>query len=514
MYANRIAALITGLGAALAWLVATLAVAESTSWPLAVIVSLTFVFGLLVGVVSRAIASGPTRSWPGVAGRVAVGGAIGVVVGELAAVVLFSGTIDRRLDAQAAVRADAAPAVAQASADLARSREARAGLDRAVERALRLRDEALVVARCEYNPSPACPQTHITGVPGSGPENRRASEFLADAERELDTAVAERDRRADELDAWIADGEQALAQAREAATADVDRGLGARWAAMYEDTLSSPAALLLRLPTTGFFALLFLLPLILKLWRGETTDERSAAARANQDRAELEADTAIAVKRAEVRAAVETMWAEQQLASARLAVEAQTEIDREHQRRRVIEAVGGPVPVQAQRVDEPAAQLPAGEKSPENLPAQVESGSAVEPRREGGNPLLPTIPDVTKVAGRWIRPFVPPIIASAVETVTKPLRGVRQVFEEEEEIHFSLKRSRKVTVHSEDRGEQVEPRTTTSTVLSERRDAIDADTESPSLGSAEGEQRDELTAWDRPHELCGPDGPRQLPPAE
>jgi hypothetical protein len=139
MYANRIAALITGLGAALAWLVATLAVAESTGWPLAVIVPLTFVFGLLVGVVSRAIASGPTRSWPGVAGQVAIGVAIGVVVGELAAVVLFSGTIDRRLDAQAAVRADAAPAVAQASADLARSREARAGLDRAVERALRLR---------------------------------------------------------------------------------------------------------------------------------------------------------------------------------------------------------------------------------------------------------------------------------------------------------------------------------------------------------------------------------------
>ena len=44
-------------------------------------------------------------------------------------------------------------------------------------------------------------------------------------------------------------------------------------------------------------------------------------------RAELEADTAIAVKRAEVRAAVETMWAEQPLASTRLAVEAQESFD-------------------------------------------------------------------------------------------------------------------------------------------------------------------------------------------
>ena len=116
---------------------------------------------------------------------------------------------------------------------------------------------------------------------------------------------------------------------------DVDHGLGARWAAMNDHTFASPGAMLLRLVTIAFFALLILLPLILKLWRGQTSEDRGAAARAEVERAELEADTAIAVKRAEVRAAVETMWAEQQLASARLAVEAQTEIDREQQRRRV-----------------------------------------------------------------------------------------------------------------------------------------------------------------------------------
>ncbi len=77
-------------------------------------------------------------------------------------------------------------------------------------RALQLRDEALVVARCEYNPSPACPQTHITGMPGAGPENRTANDFLADATRQLDTATAERDRRAPALDAEIAaDGQAA-----------------------------------------------------------------------------------------------------------------------------------------------------------------------------------------------------------------------------------------------------------------------------------------------------------------
>ena len=137
MYANRIEALFTWLGggewhelgerhersthalaggvvvlgAALAWLVAALAVASSTDWPTAAVIPLTSVFGLLVGAVSRAISSGPARGRSGVVGRSAVGIAVGVVVGELAAVVLFSGTIDRLLDEQAAVRADGAPAV-------------------------------------------------------------------------------------------------------------------------------------------------------------------------------------------------------------------------------------------------------------------------------------------------------------------------------------------------------------------------------------------------------------------
>src|SRR5258708_14272895 len=165
MSANRIAHSLTWLGAALAWLVSTLAITEATHLPMAVIVPLTLLLGLLVGVVSWAIASGPTRGWSGVAARAAVGVAVGVVVGELAAVVLFSGSIDRLLDQRAARSADSTPAVAQASAELDRTRQARTALDAAVEDASRQRDEALVVARCEYNPSPACPQTHITGVP-------------------------------------------------------------------------------------------------------------------------------------------------------------------------------------------------------------------------------------------------------------------------------------------------------------------------------------------------------------
>ncbi|PXX09279.1 uncharacterized protein DUF4407 [Mycolicibacterium moriokaense] len=492
MSTNRIADVVVLLAAALTWLVSTLVVAEATHAPMALTVPLTFAFGVLIGAIARAVASGPTRGWSGVAGRAAVAVAVGAVVGELAAVVLFSGSIDRLLDERAARSADATPAVAQASAELDRTRQARTALDAAVDQASRQRDEALVVARCEYNPSPACPQTHITGVPGTGPETRTAKDFLADTQRELDTAVTNRDRAAPGLDSEMAAGEQALQQARVTAMTDVDKGLGARWTAMNEHTLASPGAMLLRLVTIAFFALLILLPLILKLWRGQTSQDRGAAARAEVERAELEADTAIAVKRAEVRAAVETLWAEQQLASARIAVEAQAEIEREQHRRRVVEALEAPVQAQSERVIKPTQELPAAETS-DNLPALVEANE------KPGTSLIPTIPDVTKAAARWLRPFVPPIIATAIDTTTKPLRSARQVFEETEEIHFSLKRTHKVSVHSEEHGSVVtEP--------------VESDMAPASVVSSV-ERQQMMTERERHPELHGADGLRQLPPA-
>jgi hypothetical protein len=507
-----IAGVVVLLGAALAWLVATVAVAEATNVSMAVIVPLTLVFGLLVGAVSRAIAGGPTRGWSSIGGRAAIGVVVGVVVGELAAVVLFSGSIDRLLDERAARSADATPAVTQAAAELDRSRQARTALDAAVNDASRQRDEALVVARCEFNPSPACPQTHITGVPGAGPETRTATDFLADTQRQLDTAVADRDRVAPGLDAEIAARAQAVEQARATSTKDVDRGLGARWTAMNDHTFASPGAMLLRLATIAFCTLLILLPLILKLWRGQTSQDRGAAARAEIERAELEADTAIAVKRAEVRAAVETLWAEQQLASARLAIEAQAEIDREQQRRRVMEAIEAPVHAQSERVEEPTPELPAAES--DNLPALLEHEA------KQGSSLIPSIPDVTKTAARWLRPFVPPIIASAIDTTTKPLRSALQVYEETEEIHFSLRRTHKVSVQSEERGpvEQVGPQTASVVSSVGRQQVMTKREEHPELRGGDspelrGADARELRGSDSP-ELRGADGPPELPPAK
>ncbi|PBJ29347.1 DUF4407 domain-containing protein, partial [Mycobacterium avium] len=169
-------------------------------------------FGLLVGAIVRGTAA-PAAGANRPVARGAVAAAVGVVVGELAALVVLSGPIDQRLDERASRTADSAPAVVTASATLRQAEEARAALDGAVAQARHRQDRALVVARCEYHPTPGCPQTRITGVPGPGPETRTANELLADAQRELDEALAARDSRAPELDAAVSRAQRAVADA-------------------------------------------------------------------------------------------------------------------------------------------------------------------------------------------------------------------------------------------------------------------------------------------------------------
>ncbi|MGB8390595.1 DUF4407 domain-containing protein [Mycobacterium sp.] len=557
--AHAVAGAVVLFGAVLAWLVATLAVSESARWSVLAIVPLTLVFGLLVGAVTRGTAGGPNRGRLGIAGRAALAVAVGVVVGELAGLVLLSSSIDRRLDEGALRNADATPAVAQASASLHQTKDARTGLDNAVQQAREQQDRALVVARCEYNPTPGCPPTRITGVPGAGPETRTANELLADAQHELATALAARDRQAPELDAEISRADQALTQARRSVVADAGRGLGARWVTMNDLTSAGTGALTLRLLMIAFCSLLYLLPLILGLWRGETTHDRRATARAESERAELEADTAIAIKHAEVRREAATMWAEHQLTQARLAIEAQTAIDREHQRRRVLAAFEGPVRAPSQRAVEPAeddmylpiaAEAEAASRAvtqpladahtagtetpdePENLPARVQPSGEVEPHDGRGTPLIPSIPDAAKAAARWIRPLVPPLVARVIDNTTAPLRTARQVFEEVEEITFSLKRTRKVTVDSETSvtdDAPPRPSATAETPLPAGRISSSCEdrnretyhqayrrvgTKDAGLlpGPAERDSKPELTKRDGPPELPSSEGPRQLPP--
>ncbi|UXA09391.1 DUF4407 domain-containing protein [Mycobacterium sp. SMC-2] len=538
-------------GAVLAWLVATVVVSESARWSLVSVLPLTLVFGLLVGAVARATTAGSNRGWPGVAGRALVAAALGVVVGELAAMALLSGSIDHRLDERALRNAGSAPAVAQASASLQQTRQARTALDNAVDAARRQQDQALVIARCEYHPTPACPQTRITGVPGAGPETRTANELLADAQHELDSALVARDRQAPELDAKISREEQALDEARHGMVAGADRGPGARWVAMNDLTLADAGALSLRLLAIAFCVLVYLLPLILLRWRGETAHERHAAARAERERAELEADTAIAIKRAEVRREAEIMWAEHQLTQARLAIEAQTEIDRERQRRRVVEAIDPPARAPSQRAFEPADEdvylpiaaeaeaasratlglpAPAQTAGVENLPAPVRRD--VAPREDRGSSLIPSIPDATKAAARWIRPLVPPFVGRVIDTTTAPLRTARQVFEEVEEITFVLRRTHKITVDAESSAAAERPSHASAAgeAPSPGRGFIDSSRDDParrvhprvggpdryelSPGTAERGSERELPQRDGPAELHSPEGPRQLPPAK
>jgi Domain of unknown function (DUF4407) len=543
--AQALAGVVVILNAMLAWLVTTLAVTAATHRPMSAIAPFTLVFALVVAVVSRAIASGPVR-WPGgVAGRAAVALGVGVIVGEFATLAMFSGSIDRHLELQAARNADSAPAVVQASTSLTQSRNARVALDKAVDEARIQRDETLVVARCEYHPTPSCPQTRITGVPGSGPETRTAKQLFADAQQELDIAVTTRERRAPELDNQIGAGDRELRQARQRAIADADHGLGARWIAMQELTFAGTGALIVRLLAIAFFALLSLLPLILRLWRGETTGDRHAMAGAERERAELDAETAIAVKRAEIRAAAETLWAEQQLDKARLAVAAQTEIDRAQLRRRVdavlegtaytAEPVAGdlylPIAAEAEAASLAATALPgtaveAVAAQPENLPA------AIEPANAPAIPVIPVITDVTRAASRWIRPLVPGFVARAIDTSTHPLRTARQVIEEVEEITFTLKRTRKVTVENEEsagtaatsrpaavpRGHDYDgggfPTGAAEAQTFSPRRLSTQPANDPSLGSGRREPQRELAERDGPFELRAADGPRQLPPAE
>ncbi|ORA11110.1 DUF4407 domain-containing protein [Mycobacterium arosiense] len=565
--AHAVAGAVTLSGAVLAWLVATLAISGSTRWPPPAVVPLTLIFGVLVGAISHGTIPGPGRSRAGVIGRVAVAAAVGVVVGELAALVLLSSSIDHRLDERAMRHAASAPGVARAAAALQQTRNARAALDNTVAQARDRQDKALVVARCEYHPTPGCPQTQITGDPGAGPETRTANELLDDAQHELDTALAARDDRGPGLDAMISRQEQALRDARDGVVADADRGLGARWVAMNDLTSTDAGAMTLRLSTIGACALLYLAPLILGCWRGETTHDRRATSRAERERAELDADTAIAIKRAEVRREAEMLWAQHQLTQARLAIEAQIQIDREQQRRRVSEALDAPVhapsqrefdsgnddvylPIAAEaeaasraitRTPEPAA----GSVGPrtdvaEHLPAPLPPGGEVEQNQGRNAPLIPSIPDATKVAARWIRPLVPPLVAKVFDTTSQPLRTARRMFEgvleETEEITFTLKRTRKVAVNSEasdtQAGHQARAETPSRRadfVTSSRRDPergqhrvsgrgtgaslpgpAGPDAERLSVRSADRQR--ELTNRDGPPELDRPDGPRELPP--
>ncbi|WP_280402194.1 DUF4407 domain-containing protein [Nocardia carnea] len=459
---ERTGYLLTGVGVALFAVVSagvTGVALRLGAWSLPVVAVAALIAGLFAGLIGRALAgaeatarpdrpAGETNT-PAVALRLGVAVIAGVLVAELATTVLFAGTIDRILDDRAAAAALTAPAVRPVQDELDRAIDQRAALDRTIAAAEDDIDTALVVARCEFNPTPECPQTKITGVPGRGPETQTANEMLDDARNALAAAqnqVAPSDRQ-------VADARAALQSARAAAEAEADRGLGARWSAANDHTSGVFGALIIRLLTWLFFILLAALALILRWWRGETAQERRRAAAAVRDRAERAADAAVAEQQARLRAETAAVRVDQQLAEARLAAEADTAIAREQQRTRVIAAIGGlEIGVTERGADAADSTRPAGTElervDRRALPAPVGSRPSARPD-DLVLPLIGTVP-FTGTAARMIRPLVPGFVSSAVDNALdvagRPLRTARHVLTEAEEITFTLRRTRKITI--------------------------------------------------------------------
>ncbi|MFI5778490.1 DUF4407 domain-containing protein [Nocardia sp. NPDC051570] len=522
-------------------------------WPFAVILVVALLAVLIFGAMSRALVTASLsgrmlsamRRRGDLLGRMTVAALAGVLIAELASTVLLGGTVNRQLDERARLDGESAPAVVAARTRLDQTRADRAGLDQAIAKAQGDIDQTLVIARCEYNPTPQCPQTKITGVPGRGPETQTDNALLDDARGRLTAAQ----NQIGPLDTRISDQQQALDQARAAAFHTGDRGLGARWQAMQEYTIGHGGALLLRLATLVIGVLLALLPQLLRWWRGETSFDRRMAARTVTERAEQAAAAAVAVQRAEAYAETERLRAEQELASARLAAHADTAIDRERQRKRIVAAIGnlqiGVTEPQRRAVAEfeALAQLPAGAPAEDRkdnsvaqegnlnqpaLPARLDAAALVPARtgtpvaKQGGGLELPVIGTVpfTDTAARWIRPLVPSFVANAIDTATHPLRTVRQAFEEAEEITFTLRRTRKVTVNSEDSGqpyaqpgyaEQIAAQVVDAAYHDPRYSALPPSQAGSGYGLPGGDRRDAVPGRSGTPELDSR-GRRELPP--
>lgn len=489
--AYQLAGALVLLNAVTAWLVAAFTVIAVSEVHPVLALPVTLVLGLLVGVFGRVLASSLVtrrRFTPSdvVKGMVAV--LIGVLIGELAALAVFTGPVNRELDNQVDA-ARAAVANGALAAQLEQRRADRARLDENVDSAIARRDSARVVARCEVNPAAECPSEQITGDPGRAGEAQQAERALAGAERDLEQARAERERSAPALDADIASTSDLLAAdvARAAELARADVGIDARWRAMHAYTADNGAALVLRLGIVGFFVLLNLLPLLLRLWRGQTAHDLRIEARRNRLRAEVEADTAIAVKRAEVRMVREVEQVEGSEPVERLALPA-----------------AQPVPV-----PEPAE--PPREET-RNLPAVVERGPSPVTRGESGP--LDTLPGPLPQLARAVTGVVRPLLPERVTNFqANPVRTARTLLEEVEEFTFSLTRRRKVTVESDEPESRGEVPATDSSAsrqsavasrildsADEHRDVLTRDADRPEL--AVGDTAGRLTSAAR----------RELPP--
>ncbi|WP_158636185.1 DUF4407 domain-containing protein [Tsukamurella sputi] len=432
----------------------------------------------------------------------------GLVVGELVSMLALNGAIEDGLRTDAESSATTAPAVRAAQADLDAAVADRTALDTAVAEASTRRDQALVVARCEYRPGPACPQTSITGVPGQGPETSSANQRLAAAQTDLDRATAARAKDAPGRDARVAAARAEVTVARDDAVAGADDGIGARWVALNGVTAHSLPSAGLRGAIDLVCAVLALLPLLLRLWRGDTardirrrqeleSERLAAAAQLAIDRREQERRVELALAHdspaldsltrvlpaigggvAEGAAALEASGFEPVAVSARryvrpapssegvpvpdddfLPIAAAAEAASLITAGQPVgdETPTGPIPVPGRtpagepvidETREPAEEAPVPDETTPHLPATVADTAPAVPPREvlrKPNPFVPPVLDeAARTIAGFVRPLMPPLVARVLpggET-----RTVQQSYEEVEEVTFSMRRTRTVTV--------------------------------------------------------------------
>lgn len=448
----QLAGFLVLLNALMAWGVTTAAaVSVSAVNPLLAGVA-TLPLGLLVCAFGRVLASRLTRTrrfGPGDAAGALVAVLIGLVVGELAALALFAGPIDRVLNDKVD-QARAEVASSELVQRLATVRQDRQQLDADVNAAIAQRNSARAVARCEVDPGPACPTDQITGDPGYADEARDAEAALAAAERDLARARAERSQDAPGLDRDLAELREQLAtdRARAVALARADSGIDARWQAMHDYTTGDPVALVLRLGVLAFFVALSLLPLLLRLWRGQTEQDRRILARRERLRAEEEADTALAIARAEAR--TEAVAAHAALPPAERAVALAALAERPEMQRPVLTATAS-----RQRKWATPMALDAGDEGDEPAPA----GTALERRSASGDLSrrapgpLDNLPGPLPSLARAVTGLIPERIAQLPgQVVTNPVKTARTLLEDVEELTVTFTRKRSVTMHEEESG--------------------------------------------------------------
>lgn len=451
--------LLVALNAAFTFLIVSFGLAGLAEVHLALALPFAALCAVLVAVFGRVLAtSSASDSVPGrragEVSRVLVAVLIGVLAGELAVLAIFTGPVNRELNAQVDA-ARAGVAQSERGRQLEQARTDRANLDRRVNDAIARRDQARVVARCEYNPTPDCPEQTITGDPGRGDEAAQADQALvaaegdlADARQERTTQTAALDQRITTLEGQL-DGDRAAAES----LARADSGIDARWRAMHDYTTDNFAALLLRFAVVAFFVVLNLLPLILRLWRGQTAQDRRIAARRLRDQAEIDADTAVAVRRAEVRAAI-GLREQDELLFAHTGV-------RDAERPALTTAT-------AERADTrqlPVAEEVSEETKSDNLPVLVGDRALPALAGSGSGELVPTarqgeleqksfgplgrLPGPLPRMARAMTALVPEPVSRLAANPPTPAKVARTLLEEVEEFSFSLTRKRKVTVTEE-----------------------------------------------------------------